>query len=258
MNENLKAGVTSATLRQHAFKNFIKHVLKTDLKYIEWGSDIHVPYNEPDKAADVAEEMNRHSLFASSYGSYYRLGWLHEKNMFDMVLNVAKILGAPMVRVWGGGISSKYVNAKMRREIIDDALKVAAVAKKADISVALEYHPESIADTPESAVNIMHELRDWGGSNIYLYWQPRPFLSFAENKRELVQLLPFISNVHVQSQEGNIRFLLWEHMVYWKEYIKIIKDGGKKHTFLIEFTKDDNPDFFVDDAKVLIELLEDA
>jgi len=258
MNENYRAGVTSATLRQHAFKNFIKHVIKTDLKYIEWGSDIHVPYNAPDKAADVAAEMKLYGLAASSYGSYYRLGWLHEKNLFGMVLNVTKILGAPMIRIWGGGISSKYVNAKMRREIIDDALNVAAIAKKADVSVSLEYHPESIADIPESALDFIRQVRNWGGDNIYLYWQPRPLLDFAENKRQLIKILPFVSNIHVQAQEGKTRFLLWEHMMYWKEYIKIIKDGGKKHNFLLEFTKDDNPDFFVEDAKVLIDLLGNA
>jgi sugar phosphate isomerase/epimerase len=258
MDERFKAGVTSATLRQHAFRNFIKHVIKTDLTCIEWGSDIHVPYDAPDKAADVAAEMRLHNLSASSYGSYYRLGWLHEKNMFDMMLNVAKILGAPMIRIWGGGIASRHINAKMRREIIDDALKVAAAAKKLNIGVALEYHPESIADTPESAVDFMREVRNWGGSNIYLYWQPRPFLDFEENKRHLAMVLPFLSNIHVQSREGNTRFLLWEHMLYWKEYINIIKGGGGRHNFLLEFTKNDNPDFFVEDAKVLVDLLGEA
>jgi len=258
MHENFTAGVTSATLRQHAFKNFIKHVLRTDLKYIEWGSDIHVPYDAPDKAADVAAEMKPHNLVAASHGSYYRLGWLHEKNMFEMVLNVTKILGAPMIRIWGGGIASKYLNAKMRREIIDDALQISTAAKRANISISLEYHPESIADIPESALDFMHEVRNWGGSNIYLYWQPRPLLDFAENKRQLTKILPFVSNIHVQSQVENTRFLLWEHMMYWKEYINIIKDSGNKHNFLLEFTKDDNPDFFVDDAKVLVDLLENA
>jgi sugar phosphate isomerase/epimerase len=233
-------------------------VIKTELSCIEWGSDIHLPYDEPDKAADIAAEMKLYNLTAASYGSYYRLGWLHEPNLLEMILNVTKIIGAPMLRVWGGGIASKYINAKMRREIIDDALKVAAAAKQANMSVSLEYHPDSITDTPESAVKFMDEIRNWGGSNVYLYWQPRAFLDFAENKRQLIKILPFLSNIHVQSQEGNTRFLLWEHMPHWKEYINIIKDSGMEHTFLLEFTKDDNPDFFVDDAKVLIDLLSEA
>ena len=251
----IKAGVTSATLRQHAFKNFIGHVIKTDLKYIEWGSDIHVPYNQPEKAAEVMTEMQIYKLEASSYGSYYRLGWLHEKNLLDMIINVTKILAAPMVRVWAGGIASRHINAKMRREIIDDALNAAAVAAKSGLSLSLEYHPESLMDTPRSAVDFMNEVRNWGGNNIYMYWQPRPFLSFEDNKRELIQVLPYLSNIHVQSQEANIRFLLWEHSAYWREYIKIIKDSGREHIFLLEFTKNDNPDFFYDDARALVDLL---
>ncbi|MCL2099939.1 MAG: hypothetical protein FWH24_05850 [Oscillospiraceae bacterium] len=258
MNENFKAGVTSSTLRQHAFKNFIKHVIKTDLKCIEWGSDIHVPYNEPDKAADVTAEMKLHNLTASSYGSYYRLGWLHEKNLFEMVLNTAKILEAPMIRVWGGGMAARYLNIKMRREIVDDAIAAAAVARKSHIDLSLEYHPESITATPESALEFMRDVRNWGGSNVYLYWQPNPELDFAQNKKELVRILPYLTNVHVRAQEGKIRFLLSEHSARWREYINIIKDNGKKHIFLLELTRNDNPAYFVEDAKLLVDLLENA
>jgi sugar phosphate isomerase/epimerase len=258
MDENFRAGVVSATLRQHAFKNFIKHTIKTDLTCIEWGSDIHVPYNEPDKAADVVAEMERNNLAASSYGSYYRLGWLHEQNLFEMVLNTAKILGAPTIRVWAGGMPSKFVTAKMRREIIDDALAIAAMAKKENITVSLEYHPESLMDSPKSAIDFMHEVRNWGGSNIYLYWQANPDMNFAENKHELIQIMPFLSNIHVRAQESNMRFLLREHRSRWQEYINIIKSDGRKHDFLLEFTKNDSPSNFVEDSKVLIDLLDKA
>jgi sugar phosphate isomerase/epimerase len=217
-----------------------------------------VPYGALDKAADVAAEMNLYNLCASSYGTYYRLGWLHEKNLFEMILEIAQILGAPMVRVWGGGMAGRHLNMKMRREMIDDAIKIAAAAKKFNISVSLEYHPESITDTPKSAVDFMNEVRNWGGDNIYLYWQPKPLISFAENKQELLQVLPFLSYIHVRAQEGNIRFLLWEHTSYWQEYIKIIKDSGREHSFLLEFTKDDNAGYFVEDAKVLVDLLAEA
>jgi hypothetical protein len=178
--------------------------------------------------------------------------------MFDMILDTAKILGAPMVRIWGGGMASRYLTVKMRREIIDDALAVAAAAKRENIGVSLEYYPDSITDTPKSALEFMHEVRNWGGSNIYLYWQANPDLNFADNKKELLQILPFLSNIHVLAQEGNMRFLLSEHRARWKEYINIIKSNCNKHDFLLEFTKNDDPLYFVEDAKVLVDLLEKA
>lgn len=258
MDTNFRAGVVSATLRQHAFVNFIKHTMKTKLSCIEWGSDIHVPYDDLNKAADVAAEMKRNNLITSSYGSYYRLGWLHENNLFEMILNTAKILGAPMIRVWGGGMPSKYLNEKMRREIINDAITIAAIAKRDNIDISLEYHPESITDTPKSSLEFIREVRNCGANNVYLYWQAKHSMNFIENKQELVQILPFLSNIHVQAQESNIRFMLAEHRARWKEYINIIKSDGKKHDFLLEFTKNDDPECFVEDAKVLVDLIENA
>ena len=258
MYGNFKAGVTSSTLRQYAFRTFIKHVLETELSCIEWGSDIHVPYSDAGKAAEVAAEMALHKLRVSSYGTYYRLGWLHEAGLFDMILDIAQALGAPMLRVWGGGIAGRYVNAEMRRDMICDALEISAAARKSSICVSLEYHQESITDTAENALSFINEVRNGGGENIYLYWQPRPMLGFSENRRELAQILPFLSNIHVQAREGSARLLLREHSARWREYIKIIKDGGGKHDFLLELTKDDRPDFFVEDAKELVGWLEDA
>ena len=258
MYGNFKAGVTSSTLRQYAYRNFIRHVVKTELSCIEWGSDIHVPYSDTGKAAEVAVEMALHKLAVSSYGTYYRLGWLHEASLFDMILDIARTLGAPMLRVWGGGIAGKYVGAEMRREMVGDALEISAAAKKSGISISLEYHQESITDTAENALSFINEVRSGGGENIYLYWQPRPLLGFSENKRELAQVLPFLSNIHVQACEGSARLLLREHSARWREYIKIIKDGGGKHNFLLELTKDDRPDFFIEDAKELAGWLGEA
>jgi len=262
MNANFRAGVVSATLRQYAFKNFIKHVIKTDLSCIEWGSDIHVPYNDLNKAADVAAEMARNNLVAASYGSYYKLGRLpfqqddgEKEKLFNMILNTAKILGAPMIRVWGGVRGSDQLDAEARQEIIEDALAIAAIAQQENIDISLEYHKDTITDTAESALDFINKARDSGGSNIYLYWQANSLLSFTENKNELIQVLPFVSNVHVQAREGNKRLTLAEHKHHWQEYIDIIKSDGRKHDFLIEFTPNDSPECFVEDAKVLVDLL---
>lgn len=265
MNKNFRAGVVSVTLRQHAFVNFIKHTANTDLTCIEWGSDIHVPYNAPDKAADVAAAMRRNNLATASYGSYYKLGRLpfqqeddEQEKLFEMVLDTAKILNAPMIRVWGGERGSADLNEAKRREIADDAVAVAAAAQKYNISVSVEYHQNTITDTPESALDFIHEVREKGGDNLYLYWQTNPLLSFEGNADELRQLLPFLSNIHVLAHDGRKKLLLREHRQYWEEYIKIIKSAGRKHDFLIEFTKDNSPECLTEDAKTLVELLENS
>ena len=263
MNSNFRAGVASVTLRQHAFVNFMKHVVKTGLSCIEWGSDIHAPYNDLEKAAAIAYEMRANNLSAASYGSYYKLGDLpfdqiKSKNLFGMILSAAKVLGAPMIRVWGGERASKFIDAGIRRSIIDDAVAVAETAKKDNIDISVEYHQNTITDTVESALGFIRDVRNSGGDNVYLYWQMNHLLDFTGNKHELTQVLPFLSNIHVQAREGDARLMLAEQKHHWEEYIEIVKSTGRKHDFLIEFTKNDNPDNLAEDAKTLIELLENA
>jgi len=227
----------------------------TDLSCIEWGSDIHVLYNEPQKAAAVAEEMAENNLAAASYGSYYRLGQPHDPELFSMIAQTAKIISAPMIRVWGGITGSANLSVQNRKEIIDDALSIAGSAKKENINISLEYHSNTITDTAESALAFIKEVRKQGGDNIYLYWQQNQNKSFEENKSELELICPYLSNIHVFAWEKDQRLPLAEQKNRWETYIGIIKNTGRNHDFLLEFVKGDVIEQMLEDAKILTELL---
>lgn len=265
MNKNFKAGVVSVTFRQYAYKNFIKYTKLTDLSCIEWGSDIHVPYDNLEKAQAVADEMSENNLETVSYGSYYRLsigqaGLAEPVDVFPMILKTAEALKAPSIRVWGGILKSSELDGTKRRAIIDDAIRIAAIAKAADKDIALEYHGNTITDTAESALDFINAVRDGGGENIYLYWQPNQHTTFEENKIDLVKICPYLSNIHVFSWEGDERFPLKKHKDRWSEYIGIIEEqtdgkSNEKHSFMLEFVKDHTVEQFVEDAETLLELL---
>ena len=274
MNENFKAGVVSVTFRQYAYENLIKYTKLTELSCIEWGSDIHVPYDDNKKAYKTAEKMRENSIKTASYGSYYRLGvpqkWLTESetaaitgdrvDIFPMILQTAKLIEASNVRVWGGELSSASLDADARKVIVDDALRVSMLAKSANKSVSVEYHGNTITDNADSAINFIDAVRDGGGDNVYLYWQPNQHITFEENKSELKKICPYLSNIHVFAWEGSERFPLGHHRNRWGEYINIIAEqthdsGNNKHNFLLEFVKGDNVNQFVEDAEILIELL---
>ena len=264
MNENFKAGVVSVTFRQYAYENLIKYTKLTELSCIEWGSDIHVPYDDNEKAYKTAEKMRDNSLETASYGSYYRLGvpqkWLTESaDIFPMILQTAKIIDASNVRVWGGELSSASLDADARKIIVDDALRVSMLAKSANKAVSIEYHGNTITDNADSAINFIKAVRDGGGDNVYLYWQPNQHITFEENKTELKKICPYLSNIHVFAWEGSERFPLGYHRDRWSEYINIIEQthdsGNNRHNFLLEFVKGDKVDQLVEDAEILIELL---
>ena len=260
MSGNFRAGVVSVTFRQYAYKNFIKHTKLTDLSCIEWGSDIHVPYNNFKKAAAVNGEMAANNLITASYGSYYRLGQPCEPGLFSMILKTAKIIAAPMIRVWGGVRSGGDLTVSERNAIIADTLNIAGSAKKENMKISLEYHRSTITDTADSALDFIKEVRKRGGENVYLYWQANQYAGFSENKSTLMKICPYLSNIHVFAWEKDARMPLAEHKNIWKEYINIIKDNADtiniRHNFMLEFVKNDIVEQFVEDSKILIELLE--
>lgn len=259
INKNIRAGVVSVTFRQYAYKNFINCIKLTDLACIEWGSDIHVPYNDSEKAVNVNNEMSANSLATASYGSYYRLGQPHEPGLFSMILDTAKIISAPMIRVWGGTKNSGDLTSAEKNDIIADAVDIAAVAKKENLKISLEYHGSTITNTAESAVDFIKEVRNQGGDNVYLYWQANQYVGFNENKLNLMKLCPYLSNIHVFAWEKDTRLPLAEHKNIWIEYINIIKDNADminmRHDFLLEFVKNDKAEQLVEDSKVITELI---
>ena len=261
MNNNdnkFRAGIVSVTFRQYEYKNLIRYIKATDLSCVEWGSDIHVPYDNSHKAVDVAVEMQKNNLVSASYGSYYRLGNSdNTPEMFSMILNNAKILGVPMIRVWGGTTGSSNLDEKDKQDIIKDVLNIAGTAKKENIKISLEYHANTITDTIESTIKFIKEVRKQeNGDNVYLYWQPNQNRDFFTNKAELMLVCPYLSNVHVFAWETENRFALDFHREHWENYINIIKNNsGKNHDFLLEFVKDDLVEQMTEDAKVLVELI---
>ena len=223
MSKNFRAGLVSVTFRQYDFKEIIKYINSTDLSCVEWGSDVHVPYDNPDNADLVNRETAVSGLITASYGSYYRLGQSNEPELFDMILQTAEKLTAPMIRVWGGTEGSESLSSRSRDNIIADTLNIAGKAAMKGIKISLEYHQNTITDTPESALAFINEVRNRDGENVYLYWQPNQNLTFDENKRALTKICPYLSNVHVFAWEQSARLPLGEHRECWAAYMDIIK-----------------------------------
>jgi len=256
MSNKFRTGLVSVTFRQYAYKNIIKNLKFTDLSCVEWGSDIHAPYDNPEKADLIVREMAENNLVTASYGSYYRLGKSNEPEIFDMILKTAVNLAAPGIRVWGGTEGSASLDAQSRENIIRDILNIAGKAEKENIKISVEYHQNTLTDTAESALDFIKEARNQGGDNIYLYWQPNQDLSFDENKRALIKICPYLTNIHVFAWEKAVRLALSEHKEIWASYIKIIKENSEaNHDLLLEFVKDDCFEQMIEDAKVLSELI---
>jgi len=245
-------GLCSVTFKEKTAEEIIALTKEADLEAIEWSSKSHVPETDVKYAKDVADRMKEAGLQTSSYGTYYRLG-AHED--FEPYIEVAKVLGASIIRVWAGEKGSDETDAKYRQEIVEDARRIGELAAKEGLSISLEYHAKTLTDTPESAVKLMEEI---DSSDVLLYWQPAETLSVEERLDSIPKLAPWLTNVHVFHWEDyNNRFPLGDGFEEWQQYMDSIeKNSPHEQHYLLEFVPgEDQEQGFYESAETLKKLV---
>lgn len=248
------SGLTSITFRNLECQEIIELVKSSHLDGIEWGSDIHVPSGDIERAKAVRDETIAAGLKVLSYGSYFRVGDTDDaKKEFMPFLKSAIQLDAPIIRVWAGSKSSSSCDAEYFAKVVDDTKTICNMAKEHHITICFEYHRGTLTDTCDSALRLIGKA---DCANLKTYWQPNPDISHQENEEELSNILPFVEYIHVFNWSvGNERHDLESGTKEWLDYMKIIKTDGKSHSFLLEFVKDDSSEQFSKDAHTLLKIL---
>jgi 3-dehydroshikimate dehydratase len=257
MNSKMTTGIVSVTFRQLDVREIISLADQAGLDGIEWGADIHVPAGDKNLARLTGEQTRAAGLKVLSYGSYYRLlASSSPEHDFALILHTAKTLKTGNIRIWAGQISPgqaktiDYTNAAQELKLI------CALADTQGITISLEYHRNTLTENADSTIKLIQMAES---RNLKTYWQPNPDLTPDQNCRELTQIKPYLSNIHVfQWQENNIRDQLSEGEGDWQAYIKTAKADPARTAFIMEFVKDDNPDIFLNDAAILKQWLENS
>lgn len=241
-------GLCSVTYRHLNVDEIIEFALKSKLNRIEWGSDIHVPSGEFELAKEVCKKMKEANLVSTSYGSYYKLGENEEYYaMFSSLVETAIRLEAPRIRIWAGSTASSKISPFRREEMIDELKEICEIADKQNLSVALEFHRNSLNDNAESCIEILQKV---DCPNLSTYWQITPTLKHESRIEELIAIKKYLSCVHVYYWgENNIRHSLKNDDNMWQDYVNALSDI--EVDFLLEFVKDDTIEQGIKDAKYL-------
>lgn len=246
------SGMLSITFRKLNVQDIVDLTRKAGLQAIEWGGDIHVPPGDVRTAREVKEMTVDAGLQVSSYGSYYKVGVSDD---FEKVLESAKELDAPLIRVWAGDRGSHLADEAWWHAVISDAREISAMAARENIGIAFEYHANTLTDQPGQAIRLLTEA---GDHNISCYWQPVTAKSVMDNLAALTSLKPWLANLHVfhWSHEPRERLSLGEGESAWRQYIQAAEEMGlpgnvKQRYAMLEFVKDDSPEQFLRDAVVL-------
>ncbi len=243
----LHSGLCSITFRKLSARQVLDLVKQAGIEGIEWGGDIHVPHGDVAIAREVRRMTADAGVAIPSYGSYYRVG-LREPAPFEAVLDSANELGAKVVRVWAGKKGSAEADAAYRDLVEKDSLRIAELAGKAGVTVAYEYHPNTLTDTLDSTLAL---LKAAGGAGMKTYWQPHTGGSAERNLAELKALLPSLAHVHCYWWEAQKRLPLAQGAADWRQYLALAAQAKGDRTVYIEFVQDDAPANFLADAATL-------
>ena len=243
----LNSGLVSVTFRKLKPREVVDLVAQAGLAGIEWGGDIHVPHGDLTRAREAAKMTKEAGLKVAAYGSYYYAG-LGGSPSFEAVLDSASELGAPLIRIWAGKKSPEDADAADRKKVVDDSIRIAGLAAARKVTLAFEFHNNTLTQTIESAVQLLKEI---GRPNVRSYWQPHDQEPVAGQLQVLDAILPWLAHVHCYYWAANERMPLEAGESKWKQYLVKIRQAPGDRYVMIEFVKDDSPQAFLNDAATL-------
>ena len=247
-------GVASVTFRDKTPQEVIQLAAKAGLGGIEWGGDIHVPVGHLEQAASICRLTKDAGLTVSGYGSYYVMGKSGEEGMrFGDVLDTARALHAPVIRIWAGEKSSRESTPAYRKRALDETKERADEAGRYGIRLAFEFHDDTLNDGYEACCELLTELAH---PQVSTLWQPLHGAGPAINGAGIDLIRSWIVGVHIFHwwPKAEMRLPLVEGEEDWRRYMDRLSGIPGNISGNLEFVKDDSPDQFLRDAATLLEL----
>ncbi|MGQ9904673.1 MAG: sugar phosphate isomerase/epimerase family protein, partial [Anaerolineae bacterium] len=242
-------GLVSVTFRKLSPREIVDLAQQAGLVGIEWGGDVHVPHGDLNRAREVAAMTQDAGLRVMAYGSYYRVGQ-RQGVSFKSVLDTARALGAPVIRVWAGDQPSAQADAAHWGRIIAESRRIGDLAAEAGLRVVFEFHGGTLTDTNESARQLIEQVDH---PAVGMYWQPVVGHSIDYNLAGLRAMLPWLVNVHVfhWGPTTQDRHPLADGESEWRRYLAVLSASSRLHGALLEFVPGDAPETFLRDAATL-------
>lgn len=269
-------GLVSVSFRKETPEAIIRYACGAGLECIEWGADVHCPPDQPARLKEVSRLTEEAGLETSSYGTYFRLGASWDLERFKRVCEAAKLLKAPVVRIWGGEKGSEAIGAAEWEQLVSQARETVSYAGSQELYVTLECHPNTVTDSYESSLKFIKECAPessgtsgasatsgssgtCGTDRLWMYWQPNQFKSPEYNLDAARLLAPYTVNLHVFNWSASERFPLAKGTDRWMAYLAEFRLGlktsgdcwNRPRSMELEFMYDDRPESLKSEAETL-------
>lgn len=231
-----RIGLCSVTFRALPAQRVAQEAAAAGLRLVEWGADVHAPPHSPDDLRQVRERTAASGLTTCSYGSYWRAG-VDDAEAFEVLAEAAAALGTSRIRVWAGASGSADASGALRSRVTGSLREAAGIAAARGLSVALEFHAGTLADTAAEALRL---LDDVGHDALSTYWQPP--VGEPDNRAldGLRLVLGRVSAIHVFSWwPGQTRRPLHDRARLWRPALELA--AAAPVDLLLEFVPGDDP-----------------
>lgn len=249
-NCGLVPGLVSVSFRQLPAEEIVRLCAECGLEAVEWGGDIHVPHGDCATAEKVSGLTEAAGLRTAAYGSYYRCG-VSAPEEFARVVACARVLQAPLIRVWAGDKGSMECAPQLRLAVAADLKRCVELAGESGIRVGMEFHCGTLTDSLDSCL----ELLD-GCPGLCSGWQPSVGREPELCREEIRRLDGRLSTVHAFQWRQAERLPFADGIPVWRSYLETLAGQGRPLDILMEFVRNDSPEQLRADAPVLRRLLE--
>ena len=244
-----KTGLVTISFRKLTPAQIIVFAAAAGLEALEWGGDVHVPPSDPENARVVAAQTEAAGLTTAAYGSYYRLGTNEDPAAaFAQVVEVACILKAPVIRIWGGTKGSAALSDDEWDKLVEEGRLLVAMAAEKGLTISLECHGGTLTDEYPVSQRYLRAV-----PGMTMYWQPNQFKTEEYNMESAQTLAPDVTNLHVFQWSATARHPLSEGIAVWKRYLSAFDSAD--HYLLLEFMHDDRPESLSETADALREII---
>ncbi len=244
-----QTGLVSVSFRKLSPKEVIEAAASAGLKWIEWGSDVHAPYDNTERLTEITELQKEYGVSCFSYGTYFRIGKTPKEEL-PHYIRAAKRLGTSILRLWPGVRGSDDYTPEEKEAFYAECKELALVAEKEGVTLCMECHNCTMTDKAESAYQLMQAVNS---PAFQMYYQLNPYRTVEENIAYAKLLSPYIQGVHVFHWIGNEKFPLADGFAPWQEYLTCLPDDK---TLLLEFMPDDCVESLPTEANTLFKLIE--
>ena len=241
-------GLVSVSFRNLTPRQIVEAAVNANLKWIEWGSDVHAPCGDIARLEEIAALQKEFGVACSSYGTYFRIGVNSEEELCDYI-RAAKILGTNILRLWCGPKGSAEFTAEELEPFYEQCRRLAKIAEDSDVILCMECHGGTLTDAAAPAYALMQAV---DSPTFRMYYQPSQYRSFPDNIAYAKLLAPYTYHLHVFNWEGDLRFPLKDAVTQWQEYLACFSGD---RALLLEFMPDNRVETLPDEANALFEII---